>query len=96
MTGLSRHFRQCEIILDRIYFKNFIKLLKILVGARGFEPPTTCTPCRKSIFKLLLLLKSIGAPVALIAGQCITMHNRSRKSPANRTHAGVLEKIAFT
>ena len=23
---------------------DFVK--KILVGARGFEPPTTCTPCR--------------------------------------------------
>jgi hypothetical protein len=56
-----------------------------LVGARGFEPPTTCTPFRKLHYNYLYLLKSIGAPVAPIAGQRVTPHNRFRKSPASRT-----------
>ena len=55
-----------------------------MVGARGFEPPTTCTPFRKLHYNYLYLLNSIGAPIAPIAGQCVTPHNRSSKSPASR------------
>jgi hypothetical protein len=27
-----------------------VRALYLLVGARGFEPPTTCTPCSNAMF----------------------------------------------
>ena len=45
-TGLHYSLHITKKTGFQLYLKTRFSLYNQLVGARGFEPPTTCTPCR--------------------------------------------------